>query len=87
MTWCRQLGQQDVSPRTNVMEMKLGTSVGTSFPKKYGMAEVTTGSWSAGTAVLLKKDGDLKIKVRGQEGSQSMGCDISESWGELGNFL
>lgn len=66
--------------------MEMGTSVGTSFPNKYGMAEVTTGSSSAGTAALLKKDGDLKIKIRGQERSQSTGYDISESWGELGNF-
>lgn len=51
-----------------------GYNCGNKLPRKYGMAEVTTRSWSAGTTAVLKKDEDWKIKIRGWEGSQIMGC-------------
>lgn len=48
-----------------------GYIFGNKLPKKYGTAEVTTGSWFAGTTALLKKDGDWKIKIRVERGARA----------------
>lgn len=49
----------------------VGCICGNKLPKKDGMAEVTTGSWFAGTTALPKKDGDWKVKIRVERGARA----------------
>lgn len=53
------------------MGIELGVICRNKLPKMYGMAEVTTGSWSAGTAAVLKKDGDRKTKNMVRRGARA----------------
>lgn len=63
-----------VSERTCVMGMELGTSMGTRFQEGVVWLRSQPEAGLLGPTAVLKKDGDWKIQIRGQEGSQSMGC-------------
>lgn len=55
ITWCRQLGKQDMSPEDLCDVDGAGCICGNKLPKKYGMAEVTTGSWFAGPLLYQRR--------------------------------